>query len=171
MTDYATSETGPSYSDGWDYAMSSFLGPWQPQREVITETGQAGFGYTLAYDADGRLVTATPDTGAATTYAYDDAAGTITWDSGAGAFHGVISYDADGNELSETWGGTDPSAIAGSYAFAWTGDQLLSETYSSGTQDAPQTVSVVETDTLVYDCAAARRGGSARLVKPRPGRR
>nr|HEX4317971.1 hypothetical protein [Kofleriaceae bacterium] len=173
MTDYATATTGPSYSDGWDYAMSQFAGPYQPQREIITEAGQAGFGYTLAYDADGRLITATPDDhSGATTYSYDDAAGTITWDDGSGAFHGVISYDGDGDELAETWGGTDPSAIAGSYVFAWSADSLVSEVYSSGTASAPQAVSVVETDTLDYGCAAAKRGGSARwLHAPRNAHR
>jgi YD repeat-containing protein len=147
--------------------MSDFLGPWQPQREVITEQGQSPFGYTLAYDADGRLTTATPDTGDATTYTYDDAAGTLTIDTGNGAFTGVITYDTtDFRELSETWGGSDPSAWASATVYNWSGEQLDSITYSSGTQDAPKMLTTVEVDTLRYDCAMARRGGTARFIRP-----
>jgi YD repeat-containing protein len=172
MTDYATSYTSADYNDGWDYAMSNFIAPWQPGREVITETGQAPFGYTLAYDADGRLTSAVPDSGAPTTYTYDDAARTVTIDTGAGAWHGVITYDADNNELSEVWGGSDPSAIASSTVYAWSGDALQSSTYSSGSQADPKALSVVEVDTMQYSCAAAAHVGTGHAVRPgiaRPG--
>jgi YD repeat-containing protein len=161
LVDYAWSYAAPGYADSWTYAMSSFLGPWQPQREVITEQGQPGFGYTLAYDSDGRLVTATPDTGPATTYAYDDQALTITIDTGSGAFHGVIAYDTDFRELSEVWGGSDPNAVASSTVFDWSGDQLNGITYSSGTP-----LAVVEVDTVRYQCGAARAGKTTRWIGP-----
>ncbi len=163
LVDYSWSYAAPGYTDAWTYAMSSFLGPWQPQRELVTEQGQPGVGYTLAYDGDGRLVTATPDGGTPTTYAYDDQALTLTIDTGAGAFHGVIAYDTDFRELSEVWGGTDPDAIASSTVFDWSGDQLNAITYSSGTP-----LQVVEVDTLRYTCAAAHRAGTTRLLTARP---
>ncbi len=162
LVDYAWSYTSTSYSDAWTYAMSSFLGPWQPQREVVTEQGQPGLGYTLAYDADGRLTTATPDRGTPTTYTYDDQALTLTIDSGAGASHGVIAYDTDFRELSEVWGGSDPNAVASSTVFDWSGDQLNDITYSAGTP-----LQVVEVDTLRYSCAAARAGTTRFLTTRR----
>ena len=167
LTDYAWSETTPGYQDAWDYAMSGFVGANQPTREVLTEAGQPAFGYQLAYDATGRLVSAVPDSGPATTYTYDDDALTLTVDTGSGAFHGVIAYDTAGHELSELWDGTDPAAIASSDVYVWSGDDLLSVTYASGTTAAPHTLATVEVDTLRYDCAtepAPRLHG--KLVRP-----
>ena len=162
LVDYAWSYASTDYNDSWTYAMSSFLAPWQPQREVVTEQGQPGLGYTLAYDADGRLITAAPDGGTPTTYTYDDQALTLTIDTGAGAFHGVIAYDTDFEELSEVWGGTDPNAVPSSTVFAWSGEQLDGMTYSAGTP-----LQVLEVDTLDYACATARRGGTTKFLTPR----
>jgi YD repeat-containing protein len=171
LTDYTWAVQSPSYNDSWDYAMSSFVAPFEPGREVATEAGQQPFGYTLAYDADGRLTSATPDTGAATTYTYDDAAGTITADTGNGAFTEVLTFDSQNRELSDDTGGTDPNAWFTSDVFAWSGDNLASVTYSAASQAASQTLSTVEVDTIQYQCAAARKGGTAKLFRPQGLRR
>ena len=170
LASYSYTTTSADYSAAWQYTYSDFLGPWQPQREVIAEEGQAPFGYALAYDSLGRLVTATPDAGDATTYTYDDAAGTITSDTGNGKWTDVTTYGADWIELSDVWGGSDPSAIAGDYTLVWDGDALVSETYRSGSQDAPTQLETIEVDTLRYDCSAARTksGRSFHALAPRP---
>lgn len=169
LTDYNYALSQANWSDAWQYAMSSFVGPDQPTREVISETGQPDLGYTLSYDATGRLVEAVPDSGAPTTWTYDDTARTIAIDTGNGAFHGTIQYDDQDRELSETWGGTDPSAIASATTYAWSGDRLDTMTYQSGTSDAPTQLSTVEVDTLRYDCAAARAGAGRTVHFVRPG--
>lgn len=169
LIDYTWDLTEPSYHDSWSYVFSSFVGVDQPTREVITEQGQPDFGYQLAYDASHRLVTATPDSGPSTTWTYDDAARTIAIDTGSGAFHGVVAFDAQDRELSETWGGSDPSMVDSDLAYAWNGDQLDSSTYRSGTTAAPHQLATVEVDTIRYDCAMARAssGRGIRLVSPR----
>ena len=165
LVDYAWDAAAGSEHDHWDYALSGFVGTNQPAREVITEQGQPSFGYTLAYDATGRLVSATPDSGPATTWTYDDEARTITADTGNGAFDDVISYDDQDRELSDVWGGSDPSAIAGEEDYAWQGDRLDTMTYRSGSQEAPQTLTTVEVDTMRYGCSMARaaRGTALRF--------
>jgi YD repeat-containing protein len=170
LASYAYTTTSADYSAAWQYTYSDFLGPWQPQREVIAEEGQPPFGYELAYDSFGRLITATPDAGDATTYTYDDTAGTIASDTGNGAWTDVTTYGADWTELSDVWGGSDPSAIAGEYTLAWDGDALVSETYRSGSQDAPTQLETIEIDTLRYDCSSARTksGRSFHALAPRP---
>ena len=53
------------------------------------------------------------------------------------------------------------------------GDHLDTIVYSSGTEDAPQTLTLVETDTMPYNCAAARTqngGTNVRLMNPRARR-
>jgi hypothetical protein len=160
LATYAWSTQSADYNDAWTYAYSDYQGPWQPAHETITETGGTPFGYALAYDSYGRLTTATPDSGDPTTYTYDDTALTITADTGNGAWTDVITYDSAGRELTDVWGGSDPSAIAGDYTFAWDGDNVTSETYRSGTTDAPTTLSTIEVDTLRYDCAMARLGAT-----------
>jgi YD repeat-containing protein len=169
LTDYTWSETATDYADSWDYAFSGFVGANEPSREVITEQGASGFGYQLDYDSFGRLTSAVPDSGDPTTYTYDDDNLTITVDTDNGAFTGVIVYDADGGELSETWGGSDPSAIASQDVYNWSGDELLSATYSSGSTDAPDQLVTVETDTVRYDCSSARaaHGHKTKLVRSR----
>lgn len=168
LIDYTYAISGSGYADTWQYAFSDFAGANQPTREVISEAGQPDFGYTLDYDANGRLVEAVPDTGAPTTWTYDDAARTIDVDTGNGAFHGTLSYDNQDRVLSETWGGTDPSVIDSDATYAWNGDQLDTMTYRSGTSDAPTQLTTVEVDTLRYDCSSARAGAgrSVRFVRP-----
>jgi hypothetical protein len=174
LTDYTWDYTAGSYHDNWDYALSGFAGVGQPTREVLTEQGQPSFGYTLSYDADGRLIEAAPDDGSAPElWTYDDTGLTITYDMGNGAWHGTYVYDDQYRELSDTEGGTDPSAIASTDVYNWNGDELVSAVYSSGTQDAPTDVQLVETDTLQYNCPAARvaAGRSLRVQRPHVARR
>ncbi|MEP6861355.1 MAG: hypothetical protein ABJE66_12075 [Deltaproteobacteria bacterium] len=160
LATYAWTTQSADYNDGWTYAYTDYQGPWQPAHETITETGGTPFGYTLAYDTWGRLTTATPESGDPTTYTYDDTALTITSDTGNGTWTDVITYDNQGRELTDAWGGSDPSAIAGDYTFAWDGDSVLAETYRSGTTDAPTTLQTIEVDTLRYDCTMARLAGT-----------
>ena len=157
LLDYTWDYAGGGYHDQWSYAFSSFIGPNQPTRETVSEQGQGSMGYTLDWDATGRITQAVPDSGSAWIYAYDDAAGTITVSADNGAWTDVVSFDPDGRELSEVWGGSDPQAIDGSDVYAWDGDALLSATYSSGTEQQPQQLQTVEVDTLRYDCSNARR--------------
>jgi YD repeat-containing protein len=167
LTNYTWASTWNSTTDTWTYAMSSFLAPYQPTVEVISEQGGATVNYALAYDGDGRLVTATPDSGDATTYTYDDQAHTITSDTGNGAYHGVYTFDDQFRELSEVWGGTAQGMIDWSFVLAWNGDQLSTGTYSSGTQQAPQTLSVLQVSTMRYDCSMARAGQhTVKLLRP-----
>jgi hypothetical protein len=166
LLDYVWDYSYPSYHDNWDYAFSSFTGN-NPGREVLTEQGQPSFGYTLSYDSDGRLVQATPDDGSAPElWTYDDSGLTISYDVDNGAWHGTYVYDDQYRELSDTEGGTDPSAIESTDIFAWSGDELLTETYSSGTYSAPDDVQLVETDTLLYSCPAARVAAGRSLRVP-----
>ena len=157
LVTYLTNESSGTWSDSWAYTYSQFNAQGEPAREDITEQGGQPFGYTLNYDADGRLTGWTDDTGLATTYTYDDAAGTITMDTNHGQWTGVITYDADLRELSEAYGGTDPSAIATSYAYNWSGDRLLGATYQQSPNNDPAQMATVETDQLDYNCVAARR--------------
>ena len=173
LTTYTWDYSTADYHDNWTYAYTDFIGPWQPTRETITQQGGDNFGYTLAYDGDGRLVTATPDGGNAINYTYDDAARVITIDSGGGAYHGTVTYDDQFREINETWGGSDPHAWASEDLYTYSGDRLDTIVYSSGTEDAPQTLTLVETDTLRYNCAAARTqngGTNVRLMNPRARR-
>ena len=166
LTDYTWAYTQGTYNDSWTYVLSSFVAPWEPAHETITEAGQPDYDYDLTWDADGRLTGYTDGAGNATTYTYDDAAGTITMTTNNGAFTGLLTYDDGDRLLSEVYGGSDPNAWASSYAYAWNGDQLLTETYSSGTQDAPKTLTLVETDAIQYNCPAARVGRTSRFVHP-----
>jgi YD repeat-containing protein len=169
LTDYTWSETATDYADSWDAAFSGFIGLNEPSRELTTEQGAASIGYQLDYDSFGRLTEAAPDTGDSTTYTYDDDNLTIIGDTGNGAFTDVMVYDADGVELSETWGGSDPSAIASQDVYNWSGDELLSATYSSGSTDATDQLVTYETDTVRYDCSSARaaHGHKTKLVRAR----
>ena len=163
LLDYTWSYASPTYNDAWDYAFSGFSGA-DPAREEVTEQGQPGYGYDLQYDASGRLTTAIGDAGDITTWTYDDAARTISVDTGSGAYTGVITYDADNNELSEVWGGADPSAIASSDVFTWSGDDMQSAVYSSGTTATPDVLTTFETDTVRYDCTSARTRAGERTT-------
>ncbi len=157
LVDYTWSYTDPSYQESWSYAFSNFLAPNQPTREEITGIDQATFGYELVYDGSNRLIEAVPDSGASTTWAYDDAARTITIDTASGAFTGVITYDDGSREVSATWGGSDPAAIDSEEGYLWNGDQLLSETYRSGSAEAPHSLDYSQVGTVRYTCAAARQ--------------
>ncbi len=165
LASYAYAVTSPDYNANWIYTYSNYVGPWQPLRELVT-TADGAFGYALAYDSFGRLISLTPDSGPATTITYDDAARTVTQDTGNGAWTDVTTYRADWAELSDVWGGSDSSAVAGSYTYLWDGDSLVSTTYRSGSADAPQQLETLEVDTLRYDCASARKTMSLRLHAP-----
>jgi hypothetical protein len=168
LTDYVWDYTAGTYHDNWDYAMSSFVND-EPTREVLTEQGQPSFGYTLQYDANGRLTEAVPDDGSAPEFwTYDDTGLTISYDIGNGDWHGTYVYDDQYRELSDTEGGTDPYAIESTDIFAWNGDQLSTETYSSGTETSPDNLELVETDTLLYNCPAARAATGHSIRTPRP---
>jgi YD repeat-containing protein len=167
LIDYATSWTDGSDGDAWDYALSQFIAVNEAAVEVVSEVGGTAVSYALAYDSDGRLVSAIPNVGDAITYTYDDAARTLAVSSGDGAYTGLITYDADNNELSEVWGGTGSGVYASSSVYTWNGDDLLTATYAYGTAAAPSTASVYETDTLEYNCPAVRRAsGGGRIAKP-----
>jgi YD repeat-containing protein len=149
MLDYTSGWAQGGMQDAWTYTMSNFFAPWQPSREVIAEAGStSSLGYTLAYDSDGRLVLATPDSGPPTTWTYDDTTRTVSADTGSGAFTEVTVYDDQYRLLSDTWGGSDPNATSGSDVYAWQGDHLGSWTYASGMFQ--------EIGTMRYDCSTAR---------------
>ncbi len=165
LASYAYVVTSADYNANWLYTYSNYVGPWQPLREVVT-TSDGAFSYALAYDSLGRLITLTPDSGPATTISYDDTARTITQDTGNGAWTDVTTYRADWTELSEVWGGSDPSAIAGSTTYVWNGDAVVSEIYRSGSESAPTQLETIETDTMRYDCSNARKTSSLRVHAP-----
>lgn len=158
LLNYRYDTSGAKWSDSWEYAMSQFVGPNQPTREVISEGGQS-WGYQLVYDATNRLVQVVPDSGPTTTYSYDDVARRIDTNTDNGAWTYSIFYDEDFRETSANWGGSDPSAIWGDETYAWNSDRLDSMTYRSGTYDAPTQVSTIEVDTMQYSCPAARKDG------------
>jgi YD repeat-containing protein len=158
LVDYAWDAQSASYTDHVTYSYSDFNSWGEPTHETITEQGQPPIDYTLDFDGDGRIVDAIQAGGPTTTYVYDDAALTLTIDTSAGAWHGVIAYDDQNRELAETWGGSDPSAIASDETYTWDGDRLLSLTYLSAQNNDPTQEQLIETDTLRYDCAAARSG-------------
>jgi YD repeat-containing protein len=168
LLDYTWSYSDATYSDAWTYTYSSFIGVNQPtQLAITTASDPTVWSYQLAYDASNRLVQATPSSGPATTWTYDDAAGTITSDTGNGAWQDVLTFDADYRILSATWGGTDPSVIDGEQVYAWTGDQLDTVTYRSGSEQAPHQLDLVQVDTLRYDCSAARTGKTTKMINAR----
>jgi len=147
LVDYTYATTIPNSVDTQRYTMSQFTATGQPTIEVISDTSAPDAHYTLAYDAASRIVLAVRDGTSSTTYSYDDDGRTVTIDTDSGAFTGTIIYDDDNHELSETWGGSDPSAIASQTTYDYDGGQLLDVTYESGTP-----LAVIEVDTLRY-CA------------------
>jgi hypothetical protein len=80
-------------------------------------------------------------------------------DTGSGAYTDVQTYDTQYRPLSETWGGTDPNAVPGGYAYDWQGDQLNTTTVTSNG-------ATVEVDTMRYNCSTAR---TARVPRIRAG--
>jgi YD repeat-containing protein len=157
---YAWSYSDGTNTDAWTYAYSSFIGPNQPTHEDITHGDDPAHFYDFTYDADNRLVQATPDVGSPWTWTYDDAALTVTADLNNGEIHGVQTYDADYRPLSETWGGTHPDVVDQSTTYAWDDDRLLTIASTYGTDS--------QLETLRYDCAAARTnaGVMQRVMKP-----
>ena len=152
------SETGP---------FSTLADKWRKLTEVFAEEGVGSWNYALSYDSSGRLASISDDYGDVGTWTYDDDAGTISSDWNNGGWTAVTTYDAQGRYLSDEWGGSDPSAIVGSDVYAWNGDQVLSAIYSSGSEDAPKTVQLIETDTLRYDCAMARANSGHTMRMPK----
>ena len=153
LVDYTWEQSGAGYRDRVHYTFSDFTDTGQPTREQVAQLGQPDVGYRIEYDSSARVSQYVQDGGPTTRYTYDDeATRTITIDTGDGAFHGVLSYDDRDHEQSETWGGTDPSAIARDDEYVWSGDRLVSVTYRSATMDAPTQLETVEIDTLRYDC-------------------
>lgn len=169
LVDYTWAAATPDYQDAWTYSFSNFAGPYEPLREVISQSGQPVVSYDLVYDDD-RLVQAIPDSGPSTTWSYDDVARTITVDTGNGAFVGVMTYAADYRPLSSSWTGTDPSMIDGDEVYAWNGPRLDTITYRSGTEDAPHQLDLVEVETMRYSCAMARAGARTKRFKSPPTR-
>jgi hypothetical protein len=141
--------------DRWEhYTYAGFDDFGHPTRET-SSSPKAEFSttYQVHYDAAGRIALVMPETGgSATVYSYDDDARTITIDTDDGAYRGVIELDDRDRELSETWDGTDPSVIANSQTYEWSGDRLIKATARSGTQFAPHELRVIEVDTYRYDC-------------------
>jgi YD repeat-containing protein len=128
------------------YEMSAFTDAGLPTAELASFGGPA-IHVQLDYDAFGRLARTTDDTGSTTTYRYDDDGRTLSIDTDGGKFHGEVVYDDRDRELSEAWGGSDPSAVPSETDYAYDGDRLLSVTMRQGSP-----LATVETDTLRYTC-------------------
>jgi YD repeat-containing protein len=157
LVDYSWHQSALDYDEQMAYAYSDFDGSGNPARELVSQTGQPDTGYSLDYDALGRVAHVVQDGGSTTTYTYDDAATrTLTIDTGDGAFHGVIVYDDQNREQSEAWGGTDPTAIASTTQYDWNDGQLLGATFQQGSDNSPASLATIEVDTLVYGCANTR---------------
>jgi YD repeat-containing protein len=153
LVDYIYDDTVPQYHDTLHYQFASLSDTGMPTRETISETGQPDFHYTLVYDARDRIALTMQDGGPTTIYTYDDDGRTTTIDTNQGQFHGVVVYDDQNRELSETWGGSDPAALATQTTYEFDGDRLVTTTYESGDAAAPHDLRPIETDTVLYDCA------------------
>jgi YD repeat-containing protein len=149
LVDYTWSSVG-SPTAGYSYR--DFDGSGQPVHETYTAAGQLPVNIQLDYDSSDRLARVTGSDGTITTYTYDDDGRTLTIDTDAGAWAGVIEYDDRARELSEHWDGNAPGVIATSTTYSWSGDQLLTMTYRSGSQAARRDLATVEVDTYRYDC-------------------
>ena len=132
------------------YAYAAFDDAGQPTQETYALTGQPALHLQLAYDSSERIERVTADDGSVTTYSYDDDGRTLTVDSGS--WHGQIEYDDRARELSESWDGSAPGGIANATDYAYSGEQLATVTYRSGSQAAPHDLATVEVDTYRYDC-------------------
>jgi len=145
LVDYTVDQHAGTYNDSTRYTYADLTATGQPATEIIIDNGGPAARYLLTYDATDRLVAATLAGGATTTYTYDDeATRTLTIDTDNGAFHGVVVYDDQSRELSETWGGSDPQATARSTVYDYAGDLLQSVTYHEA--------SSTEIDTMRYAC-------------------
>lgn len=138
--------------NGTAYRYAGFTEDGAPTRETVAQSG-AEVRYDLAYDASGRIVEATQEGGPATLYTYDDEmTRTVTIDTDHGGYLGIVVYDDQDRELSESWDGSDPGVIASATRYDYDGDRLLATTYRSGSYAAPHELVTVEVDTLRYDC-------------------
>ena len=153
LLQYTTQQDAVDYHDLLTYSYSAFGDTGQPMAEVMSDTNQPDVSYQLDYDSDGRLAVVVQDGAQITTYTYDDDARTTTIDTDNGAFVGVIEVDDQNREISEVWGGSDPSAIASVYTYDYDDDRLLAAVYRSGSTTAPQQLTTFETDALLYTCA------------------
>jgi YD repeat-containing protein len=152
LVEYTLDQHGLGYNSSTQYTYSDLTASGQPKLESIVDNGSLPARYLLTYDATDRLVAATLTGGATTTYTYDDDQGrTLTVDTDNGAFHGVYIYDDQDRELSETWGGTDPSATASATTYDYADDLLSTITYQQAATTADPLVTV-EVDTMRYAC-------------------
>ena len=152
LLEYTWTHSAPGYQRAQRYAYSDFDDRGLPAREVVSIDGETRT-FRLAYDANGRLVATTPEgDGPTTIYTYDDTARTITIDSDGGAVRGVIVFDTEDRQLSETWDGTAPGTIASADLYAWDGDRLSTITHRAGTPSQPRELRTIAVDTYRYDC-------------------
>jgi hypothetical protein len=154
LLDYTWDGHTNNPSEAFSTVASDFIAPDQPAHEAFT---QLNMGTTtvshdeLAYDAEGRLVRDTPDVpNQETLYTYDDVAHTVTANFNAGAMVDVTTYDADGHKLSDTSSGSDPNYVPNADVLTWSGDRLLTETWSDSPPGAPEEITQV--NTYYYDC-------------------
>lgn len=153
LVDYTYDEIEPQLRDTIHYQYASLSDTGQPTHETIAETGQPDLHYTLVYDARDRIALTMQDGGPTTLYSYDDDARTTTIDTNQGQFHGLVVYDDRNRELSETWGGSDPAALASQTTYDFDGDRLVTISYESGDSTSPHDLRPIETETVLYDCA------------------
>jgi hypothetical protein len=127
-------------TNGEHYTYTDFTELGVPAHEIIAQ-GSASTTLSLEYDAWNRILRAAPPSGPPTIYSYDDDARTTIVDTDNGRYHGVVVYDADNHELSETW--TDNGAVTDDH-YTYDGDRLLSLVHRE-----PAGVSA---ETYRYDC-------------------
>lgn len=152
LVEYSLEQHSVGYNSSTKYTYDELTASGQPKLETVVENGSFPARYLLTYDATDRLVAATLTGGETTTYTYDDDQGrTLTIDTNNGAFHGVIIYDDQNRELSESWSGTDPSATVRTTTYAFVDDLLSTITYQQAVTPADPLVTV-EVDTIHYTC-------------------
>ena len=145
---YTLEQNGPGYASTTRYLYRDLTPSGQPSTELVSFTGSPDATYQLAYDATDRIVAAVLEGGSTTTYTYDDDdTRSVTIDTDHGAFLGVITYDDQSRELSETWGGSDPQAQQQQTTYVWSGERLASITFMQGTP-----LATVEVETPRYRC-------------------
>ena len=126
------------------YRMFDFTELGMPQRQIISQPGQADITVTMDYDAIGRITRAVDTTNSVTTYAYDEAARTIVIDVDAGDVVSVVTYDDENRQISETLSGRDTSVMHFEDTYVWSGDRLQTITR--------RTSEVVEQQRFLYSC-------------------
>jgi YD repeat-containing protein len=145
---YTLEQSGPGYTTTTGYLYRDLSASGQPATELVSFSGSPDERYQLAYDATDRIVAAVLEGRSTTTYTYDDDdTRSIMIDTDHGAFVGVITYDDQSRELSETWGGSDPQAQAQQTTYTWSGERLSSVTFMQGTP-----LATVEVETPRYRC-------------------